>query len=80
MREAFLTEIPSLPFAFFEEPAPASAPIDPARAVYVRWSEPYDDAAREAERRGWRVVRERRDHLAMVTRLDEVADALLALD
>ncbi|MCI2419839.1 alpha/beta fold hydrolase [Saccharopolyspora sp. K220] len=76
LRERFIAELPKLPLACFEEPAP-DVPDQPAsRCAYVRLSEAYDGAAEEAERRGWRVHRENADHLAMLTEPDRIADAI----
>jgi Alpha/beta hydrolase family len=74
-RRAFLAEIPRLPVAYFEEPAPVTRRLGKQWA-YLRFSAPYDSAADEAERRGWWVARRDWDHLRMLTAPDEVADLL----
>lgn len=48
----------------------------PARCGYLRLSGAYDRVADEAERRGWLVVREPADHLAMLTRPAAIAGLL----
>jgi pimeloyl-ACP methyl ester carboxylesterase len=76
MRERFATELPELPMAYFEEPAPPTRGWSTIRCAYVRLSEPYEPAATEADARGWPVYREAADHLALLTRPDLVADAV----
>ena len=74
-RAAFALETPRVPLAFFEEPAPA-AQLDGARCVYWRWSQAYDETAREAELRGWKILHDNLDHLAMVSCAPRVASGL----
>ncbi len=76
LRRRFVAELPRLPVAYFEEPAPVVAGWPPACCGYLRLSAAYDDAAGEAGRRGWLVVREPADHLAMLTRPAWVAGLL----
>jgi thioesterase domain-containing protein len=74
LRERFVAELPRLPVAYFQEPAPATRlDID---CAYVRLSAPYDGAADEAERLGWWVRRLDADHLAMLTQPEQIADAV----
>jgi hypothetical protein len=74
-RRRFLVEIPRLPLAFFEEAAPVTRRLG-RRWAYLRFSEAYDDAADEAERRGWWVARRDWDHLRMLTDPEAVADLI----
>ena len=67
-------EIPRLPLAYFEEPAPATTPVQ--RCAFLRFSTPYDHAADDAERLGWWVARRDWDHLRMLTAPDAVADLI----
>lgn len=76
MRERFIAELPRLPVAYFEEPAPVALNWPAVRCAYVRLSEAYDRSADEAEHRGWWVHRENADHLAMLTQPDRVTDAV----
>ena len=76
VRERFVGELPRLPIAYFEEPAPAPAGWTGVGCHYVRLSEAYDRAADEAQRRGWTVVREDADHLAPLTRPERISDLI----
>lgn len=73
LRRAFVAEIPRVPLAYFEEKAPVTHRLG-KRWAYVRFSAAYDDAANEAERRGWWVARRDWDHLRMVSAPQAVAD------
>jgi alpha/beta hydrolase fold len=74
LRRTVTAEIPRLPVAFFEEPAPVTPNWDAVRCAFLRFSAAYDDAAAEAERLGWWVARRDWDHLRMLTAPDAVAD------
>jgi pimeloyl-ACP methyl ester carboxylesterase len=74
VRQAFFAEIPRLPVAYFDEPAPMTRDLD-AYAV-LRFSAAYDDAADEAERRGGWVARRDWDHLRMLRDPEPVADLI----
>jgi hypothetical protein len=76
LRREFFAEIPRLPVAYFEEPAPTTS--DLRACALLRLSAAYDDAADEAEPRGWWVARRDWDHLRMLTDPEAVAD-LIAL-
>ncbi|GAB3451328.1 hypothetical protein GCM10027570_27750 [Streptomonospora sediminis] len=75
-RERFVAELPELPVAFFEEPAPTVRGGAPPWCAYVRLSAAYDQEAADAERRGWWVHRENADHLAVLTRPQQIADVI----
>jgi hypothetical protein len=69
----FVAEIPRVPLAYFEEPAPATRDWDRLRCAYLRFGAAHDATADEAERRGWPVEREDWDHLRMLTAPEAVA-------
>jgi hypothetical protein len=84
LRRRFIAELPRLPLAYFEEPAPVVDGWPLACCGYLRLSGAYDGVADQAERHGWLVVREPADHLAMLTRpaaisglLDRLVKALV---
>jgi hypothetical protein len=79
LRRGFLAELRPIPLSYFEEPAPAFAGWPQVRCAYLRLSEAYDQTADAAERLGWPTHRRSSDHLAMLTRPGEVAEALLLL-
>jgi pimeloyl-ACP methyl ester carboxylesterase len=78
LRRRFLAELPRVPLAYFEERAPAIGDRLP-RQAYLQLSEPYGQAADEAERRGWPTRRESADHLAMLTHPELVVGHLVRL-
>jgi hypothetical protein len=78
LRERFFSDNPRLPLAYFAEPAP-SVQRAVERSAYLQLDRAYQALADEAEARGWPVVRERADHLAMLTRPELVADRLHTL-
>jgi len=75
LRRQFFAEIPRLPLAYFEEPAPTTS--DVRACALLRLSAAYDDAADEAKRRGWWVARREWDHLRMLTDPEAVADLIV---
>lgn len=78
LRSRFITELPRLPVAYFEERAPV-VPYLPPRYGYLQLSGAYQDVADEIERRGWPTLREAADHLAMLTRPELILDRLARL-
>jgi pimeloyl-ACP methyl ester carboxylesterase len=72
LRARLLAELPRLPLAYFEEPAPAIPDRIP-RHGYLRLSEGY------AQRRAWPTVHEELHHLAMLERADLVVERLVSL-
>jgi hypothetical protein len=77
-RAAVERELPSLPLAYFEEAAPSPAGWDRVPCAYVRLSEAYEEAAADAEARGWTVATiDDAHHLSTVTAPGRVADAVL---
>ena len=75
-RSAFIADLPSVPVQYLIEPAPAAAALPPTRCGYLQVSEAYSKEANEAERMGWPVLRERLNHLAMLTHPQLVSDRL----
>lgn len=76
LRERFIAELPTMPVAYFEEPAPNAPGWPASRCAYVRLSEAYAGAADEAERQGWWVHRENADHLALLTQPARIAGVI----
>lgn len=76
LRRRLVTEAPRVPLAFFEEAAPVTRRLG-KRWAYLRFSAAHDDAADEAQRRGWWVARRDWDHLRMVSAPTGVADLLV---
>ncbi|MCT7657533.1 alpha/beta fold hydrolase [Mycobacterium deserti] len=74
-RRRFVAELPRVPLAYFEEPAPVTRRLG-RKWAYVRLSPAFDHAADEAARRGWWVARREWDHLRMLTAPDAVADVV----
>ena len=77
-RTSVLAEVPRLPLAYFDEPAP-STDVTADRCGYLQLSAAYGPFADEAERRGWPTIREAADHLAIVTNPGLVAGRLIDL-
>lgn len=76
VRAEFVAELPRVPVAYFEEPAPRTRRLGRGGA-YLRFTAAHDDAADKAQRRGWWVARRDWDHLSMVSQPGAVADLLL---
>ncbi|GIG71150.1 alpha/beta fold hydrolase [Phytomonospora endophytica] len=76
VRGRFSADLPRLPLAYFAETAPD---VTDRPGAYLRLSEGYVDEAAEAEKRGWPVVVEDADHLAVVTRPELVAERIREL-
>lgn len=76
LRRTVTAEIPRLPLAYFEEPAPVTRNWDTLRCAYLRFGAAYYHAADNAERLGWWVARRDWDHLRMLTAPDAVADLI----
>ena len=74
LRRTVTAEIPRVPLAYFEEPAPVTTAVPPC--AFLRFSAPYDEAADKAQRLGWWVARRDWDHLRMLTAPDAVADVI----
>lgn len=79
MRARFCDELPRLPLAYFEEPAPQCRGPLPSNRAYLQLSAAYSDAADQAERAGWHVTRRHTDHLAILTEPENVGAALETL-
>jgi len=75
-RERLIAEIPRLPLAYFDEPAPAARFAESVACAFIRLGAPFDAAADKAERLGWWVTRRDWDHLRMLSDPDAVADVI----
>ena len=76
-RRRLISEIPRLPVAYFDEPAPPAGFAKSVACAFLRLGSPFDGAADKAERQGWWVARRDWDHLRMVAAPKAVA-ALIA--
>ena len=76
VRRRLLAEVPRLPIAYFDEPAPPARFADSVSCAFVRLGAPFDRAANKAERLGWWVARRDWDHLRMISAPDAVADVI----
>jgi len=74
LRGRFVTELPRLPVAYFEETAPEASWSGPS--AYVLLSGAYEEEAAQARARGWPVVERRAHHLAMLTDPVPIAEGL----
>jgi len=75
-REAFLRDLPRVPFAFLEAMSEPRSEWEALPAAYVQLSKAYEAAANQAEQRGWTVRRARLHHLAMTSDPMAVASLL----
>ncbi len=78
-REAFVRDLPRVPFAFLEAASPDASQWENLPAAYVQLSKVYDKESAEAERRGWAVRRAKLNHLAMASDPEKVATLLAGL-
>ncbi|MZD10276.1 alpha/beta hydrolase [Streptomyces sp. SID5785] len=62
-RRAVVDEQPRLPLAYYEQEIPVPAGWDDHPCAYLLFAPPYEDAAAEAEARGWRTARLPGEHL-----------------
>jgi hypothetical protein len=77
VRRQLIAEIPRLPVAYFDEPAPQTRFADSMACAFMRLGSPFDRAADKAERLGWWVARRDWDHLRMVSDPEAVADLIV---
>jgi hypothetical protein len=75
-RERLIAEIPPLPVAYFDEPAPPARFATAVDCAFVRLGPPFDAAADKAQRLSWWVTRKDWDHLRMLSDPDAVADLI----
>jgi hypothetical protein len=75
-REAFIADLPRVPFAFLEAVAPAQSQWERLPCAYVQLSRIYQETADKAQQRGWPVRRARLHHLAMLSDPEAVAGLL----
>lgn len=76
-RQVVAEERPRPPLAYYEQRIPAPARWDRVACGYLLFSQPYEDAAREAGRRGWPVDRLPGGHLHQLVAPGQVADWLI---
>jgi len=74
LRGRFVAELPRVPVAFFEETAPEASWSGPS--AYVLLSGAYQEEAAQARARGWPVVEQGAQHLAMLTDPSPMAECL----
>ncbi len=76
MRTRFCEELPTLPLAYFDEPAAELSSPLPTHSVYLQLSDAYSTEAHQAEREGWHVTFRKAHHLAMLTEPEEISATL----
>ena len=76
VRRQLIAEIPQLPIAYFDEPAPQARFADSVACAFVRLGSGFDRAADKADRLGWWVARRDWDHLRMLSAPEAVADLI----
>jgi pimeloyl-ACP methyl ester carboxylesterase len=77
LRAALVSEMPSLPLAYFEQRIPSPSGWDRLACAYLRLSDAYREAATEARKRRWRVAEiTGAQHLHIAVAPEAVADAL----
>jgi hypothetical protein len=79
LRERFIAELRPIPLDYFQENAPVDQAWVQLPCAYLQLSEAYGKEVGEAARLGWPTHRLMSDHLAMLTRPEEVADAMVTL-
>jgi hypothetical protein len=77
MREAIVAELPQLPMSYFEQHVPIPPRWARLRCAYILLSEAYRSDGEEARFRGWPTTEMIGAHLDIVTRPEELTDALL---
>lgn len=78
-RATCLADLPQVPFAFLEAPAPQHAEWEGLPATYVRLSDGFEHNAARAEARGWDVRRLDLGHLGMISHPAALAATLLTV-
>jgi CheY-like chemotaxis protein len=76
LRERFLSELPRLPMAFFDEPIPVPGTWTSRPSAYLGFTPAYDDSIRQAEASGWPVRHLDGSHLHPLAEPVEVARAI----
>jgi pimeloyl-ACP methyl ester carboxylesterase len=80
LRAALVREMPAVPLAYLEQSIPSPSGWDRAPCAYLLLSDAYEEAAAEAEARGWQVERIRgAQHLHIAVTPRAVGDALTRL-
>jgi hypothetical protein len=77
MRATLAADESRLPLDFYDYAVPVPAGWEPSTVAYVQLSEPYDEDAAEAARRGWTVSHLTGAHLDPLTRPEVVVSAVL---
>jgi len=75
-RRRLVAEVPRLPVAYFDEPAPPARFVKSVACAFLRLDQPFDPAADKAQRLGWWVTRRDWDHLRMLSAPKAVADLI----
>jgi hypothetical protein len=78
-RAEFCASVPRVPLRYLEEVAPGSSAWRDLPCGYVQLSAAYEEAAAEARRAGWPVVRVDGHHLSVVTEPAVVAAAVTGM-
>lgn len=79
LRALLVAEEPRLSADFYDQAVPVPDGWEPPVVGYLRLSHAYDDDAREARRRGWRVAEQEGGHLDLLRRPEHVIDGVLGL-
>jgi hypothetical protein len=79
LRTLLVAEEPRLRVDFYDQAVPVPEGWEPSVLGYLRLSHAYDDDAREARRRGWRVSVEEGGHLDPLRRPSQVINGVLGL-
>ncbi|MDF2709326.1 MAG: alpha/beta hydrolase [Nonomuraea muscovyensis] len=79
VRAVVVAEQPRLPLGYYTQPVPVPAGWDEVRCSCLWYGPPYEEVAREAQRRGWPVTRVPGAHLHQLVDPEAVTDALLTL-
>jgi pimeloyl-ACP methyl ester carboxylesterase len=75
-RRRLIADIPRMPLAYFDEPAPRAQFAESVACAFVRLGAPFDGAADKAQRLGWWVARRDWDHLRMLSNPEAMADVI----
>ena len=79
IRDNFINDCPELPLAMFLEKHPAISTWPNAPGAYLLLSEPYIEAATQAEGYGWPVVTKMSNHLALLSDPHKIVGPLVEL-
>lgn len=79
LRARLCEELPELPLLYFDEVAPLTETWPDDCCGYLQLSRNYEEAADEAENRGWSVLRRELDHLAILTQPETINSLIIEL-